>query len=241
MSILKRKYILNPFKENKTDRRKFFRNSLGALFGVTIVLSSEELSAMKSNTGYIYIHEDGEVINNFKPSTGNLPYLGEIALFGFGAAPTGWNLCDGTLLNIAQNQALFSLLGISYGGDGITTFGLPDLRGRSIINSGQGPGLSNYIQGQKPGVERVTLDASQIPQHSHIFYVNSGVGSSSIPFFNFISSFAEGVRAFSSSSNGTLSSSSVNNAGGDQPHNNMQPYIVMNYCIAKQGLYPQQG
>jgi microcystin-dependent protein len=149
--------------------------------------------------------------------------------------PRGWALCNGQILPIAQNTALFSLLGTTYGGNGQTTFALPDLRGRVALSSGQGPGLSNYLLGQVGGDESVTLNVNQIPTHAHsIGGTNSG-STSSRPAGNVN---AQG-GAYSSTSDSPMQP--TGGAGGGQPHSNIQPYLCLNYCIALEGIFPSRN
>lgn len=177
------------------------------------------------------------------------PFIGQIQLFGFNFAPRGWAFCDGRLLSIAQNNALFALLGTMYGGDGQTTFGLPDLRGRVAIGMGQGPGLSNYTQGQLAGVEHVTLNINQIPAHNHLINVSNVDGTSNTASGNFLAtgnaiierSTKVPANIYGTSLNATMSPQAVALAGSGMPHENMQPYLVLNYCIALQGIFPSRN
>ncbi len=177
------------------------------------------------------------------------PFLGEIRLFGFNFAPRGWAHCDGQLLPIAQNSALFSLLGTIYGGDGRTTFALPDLRGRVPMHMGTGPGLSSHPIGQKSGNESVTLTETQIPSHSHTangtVQAVSGDGNNKGPAGNVPASLSR-ENAYSSDTPDTAMAAdgvnvTVNNTGGGQAHTNMQPYQVVNFCIALTGIYPSRN
>jgi microcystin-dependent protein len=240
MSLFNKKYLFDPLKDKSRDRRNFIMKSLTALFGITILSKAEDLFAMKSKTGFLYLKQNGEVINNYKPSAGDSPFLGEIGIFPFNFAPRYWEQCNGQLLSIAQNPTLFSLLGTYYGGDGNITFGLPDLRGRVPLCYGQGSGLSDYPIGEKIGAESVTLLSSQIPEHNHLVTVSNVVGSQLDPANNYISQFGEGVKTFSGTGDTTLSSTTLSNAGGNQAHTNIQPYLTLNYCIALQGLFPSQ-
>jgi microcystin-dependent protein len=243
MRLFNKKYIINPLhNKNKEDRRNFIIKSLTALFGVAILTRAEELMAIKSRTGFIYVKQNGEIINHYKPSVNPEPYLSEIGMAAFNFAPTGgWMRCNGQILSIAQNTALFSLLGTYYGGNGQTTFALPDLRGRAPMHHGQGPGLSNYAQGTALGSETVSLAVSELPAHTHTLSGNSGAGTTSDPTSNFIAAYAEGINGFSDTANATLNSAAVSNTGGSQGHTNMQPFLVINYCIATQGIFPSQG
>lgn len=166
------------------------------------------------------------------------PFIGEICLFPYNFAPRGWALCNGQILPIAQNTALFSLLGTTYGGNGQTTFGLPDLRGRVPISSGQGLGLANRALGEAAGTESVTLTASQVPTHNHQVAVNATDATTSRPNGN----YAATGGSYNSATDGTsLNSAAVSNSGGSQPHDNMPPYLTLNYCIALDGIYPSRS
>jgi len=178
------------------------------------------------------------------------PTLAEIRMFGGNFAPRGWALCDGQLLSINSNPALFSLLGTIYGGDGRTTFALPDLRGRVPIHPGTGPGLSTHPQGQKSGSEYNILNVTQMPQHNHTATVTvarpaSGEeGNSELPAGNVPATVEEGMP-YATASDGTMAEApatmTVANNGGSQSVNNIQPYTVVNYIIALQGLFPSRS
>jgi microcystin-dependent protein len=176
------------------------------------------------------------------------PILGQIQAFGFNFAPRGWAACDGQLLPINQNQALFSLLGTIYGGDGITTFALPDLRGRSPMHIGHGPGLSSRSIGQRSGQEQVTLNILEIPSHNHVasgtVKANNQPGDEDSPEDNFSAAHA-GDENYSAAANATMAAGglavTVGNNGGNQPHTNLQPYLVINWCIALQGIFPSRN
>jgi len=164
------------------------------------------------------------------------PFLGEITLFGFNFAPRGWALCSGQLLPINQNDALFSILGTTYGGNGTTSFALPDLRGRTPIHGGTGPGLSNYVLGQQGGTENVTLLSSQMPSHQHTASASSGAPAVASPA---AAAWASGgSSAYQASANTIMSANAFANAGGNQAHNNQQPSLALNYCIALFGIFP---
>jgi microcystin-dependent protein len=171
------------------------------------------------------------------------PFLGEIRVLGFQFTPRGWAGCDGQLLSIAQNSALFSLLGTTYGGDGRTTFALPDLRGRTPIHQGQGQGLSPYSMGQNGGSESHTLTANEMPQHSHALAATNAGGNQQSPQGTFIATDAAGNTAGFSSSAPTVAMhpASITATGGSQPHNNLQPYLTVNFCIALQGIFPSRN
>ena len=167
------------------------------------------------------------------------PFIGQIMMFGGNFAPRGWAFCDGQLLPISQNTALFSLLGTTYGGDGRTTFALPDLRGRTPIHSGHGPGLSDYRQGSKGGQETVTLTVNQMPSHNHVVKANLDEGTSDEVENNYLSNSS--TPLYSSSADGNLNTSSVVHTGGGQAHSNMQPYLAIQYVIALQGIFPSRS
>ncbi|MDP9118556.1 MAG: tail fiber protein [Actinomycetota bacterium] len=168
------------------------------------------------------------------------PFLGELRLFGFNFAPLGWAFCSGQLLPIDQNTALFSLLGTQYGGNGQTTFALPDLRGRVPISMGQGPGLSNYDIGEASGTETVTLNATQMPAHTHGVIANGGPASTGRPD-NAVPARAPSNVYASAPSGTAMNAGMISSSGGNQPHNNLQPFLVLNWCIALQGIYPSRN
>ena len=175
------------------------------------------------------------------------PFLGQILLVGFNFAPVGWAICDGSILSISQNTALFSLLGTTYGGDGVNTFALPDLRSRVPVGAGQGKGLSVYTIGQQSGEETVTLLASQMPAHNHTINAdNATTNGAATPANNYIAAGTSSGRATNDFSTAvaaaaTLNGNSVSHAGGNQPHDNIQPVLAMNYIIATQGIYPSRS
>lgn len=172
------------------------------------------------------------------------PYLGEIRLFAGNFAPVGWNLCDGTALSIAQNDALFNLLGTTYGGDGINTFNLPDLRGRVPVGQGTGPGLSPRIVGQQYGTETVTLTTQQMPSHNHSFNVCTGAASTPNPanaLFSNTGSDNLYVDNPAAPALKVLGRQAVMNYGANSPHNNIMRSVGMNYIICLEGIYPSQG
>ena len=169
------------------------------------------------------------------------PFIGQLALVPYNFAPKGWALCNGQILSIAQNTALFSLLGTTYGGNGTTTFALPDLRGRVPISSGQGPGLSNYALGQTGGAETQTLTLGQIPAHTHALIADTSVGTSERPNGAIPARDAAGVPHYGTHPTGTMSSSGIQSSGGSQPHDTMQPYVTLNWIIALQGVFPSQN
>lgn len=177
------------------------------------------------------------------------PFLGEIRMVGFNFAPRGWALCDGQLLAISQYTALFSLLATTYGGDGRSTFGLPDLRGRVPVHMGQSPGLSTYILGEKSGAENVALALNEMPQHSHDINVHNQPANQTDPSGNIISVVNDGsgrtpnlYPAYSNAApTGKMASSALGTTGASQPHSNMQPFLVVNFVIALEGIFPSRN
>ena len=163
------------------------------------------------------------------------PFMSEVKICAFNFAPQGWAFCNGQFLPINQNQALFSLLGTMYGGNGQTTFALPDLRGRASIHIGAG-----FIQGQAGGQEFHTLTQSEMPTHIHFMSAVTEVGNTAAPSGNWLArSATEPYRAFSNPT--TLEPGSITNYGGSQPHENRQPFLVLNFIIALQGMFPSRN
>jgi microcystin-dependent protein len=170
------------------------------------------------------------------PSFSSEPFLGEIMMVGFNFAPRGWTFCDGQLLPINQNQALYSLLGTVYGGDGRVTFAVPDLRGRMAMHRGNG-----YIQGARGGTETVTLTTAQIPAHRHVLKAQDDEGDTYRPGNNALA-YDQGDEQYSTSAPDVgMTSASIASAGGGQAHENMPPFLVVNHCIALQGLFPNRN
>lgn len=170
------------------------------------------------------------------------PYIGEIRMFAGNFAPRGWSYCDGQLLAVSQNDALFSLLGTVYGGDGRTTFGLPDLRGRIPIHQGTGPGLSERRIGAKAGAEQVTLTTNQLPSHTHALTGNTQAGSEGSPDQAMPAQSTVGVyiRSPQPASVKPLKSDSLTNTGSSQPHSNLMQTLAIHYIIALVGIYPSR-
>ena len=167
------------------------------------------------------------------------PFVAEIRIFACNFAPTGWAFCNGQLLPISQNTALFSLLGTTYGGDGKSTFGLPAMQGNAPMHPGQGPGLSAHFLGEADGVETVTLLQSEIPSHNHLLTADLvDVADTNVPSPNASFALSSGGTLYQAASNVQLSPSALAQVGGSQPHNNMQPYVTLNFCIALQGVFP---
>ena len=180
------------------------------------------------------------------------PTLGEILMFGGNFAPRNWALCDGSILAIAQYQALFSILGTTYGGDGRTTFALPDLRGRLPMHKGNGPGLSNYSLGQKGGTETNTLTVNQLPPHNHSasasFNVHNGEGDETTPGDGSLAIAPDTAQIYSADGptpnaflNDNTLEVNINNTGNNTPVNNVQPFQALNFIICISGLFPSRN
>ena len=171
--------------------------------------------------------------------------LGEIRMFAGNFAPRGWALCNGALLAISQNDALFALLGTTYGGDGQSTFALPDLRGRVPMHNGQGPGLSSYTEGETVGVESVTLLVAQMGAHNHNLRMqcNGDAGSATLATpVNAYPGQTEGGTPYANKTNAAMGSGGGGGiAGGGQPHENVQPYLAVNFIIAVEGIFPSRN
>lgn len=166
------------------------------------------------------------------------PFVAEIRIFPFNFAPKGWAWCDGQLLPLSQNTALFSLIGTTYGGNGKSNFALPDLQGRAPMQPGQGPGLSLHDLGETGGSETVTLLESEMPSHSHTLRASDERGDATSPKNNFLGT---GTDMYLPAQNlVAMAAPSLPPAGGDAPHNNMMPYLTFYFCIALQGVYPQR-
>jgi len=169
------------------------------------------------------------------------PYIGEIRMFGGNFAPRSWALCQGQVLSISQNTALYSLIGTTYGGDGVNTFALPDLRGRVSVHQGQLSGGSNYVLGQPIGVESVTLIGNQIPQHTHTPPAcSSATGGSDNPAGNYWAGSNTALYSLAASDS-TMNAGAIGFTGGNQPHDNMLPFQVVNFIIALEGIYPSRN
>lgn len=173
------------------------------------------------------------------------PFVSEIRIFGCNFAPNGWAQCAGQVIAISSNTALFSLIGITYGGNGTTTFGLPNLQGQAAIGQGQGPGLSTYVIGQPVGTEMVTLQSGQAGPHTHAVDCFNAEGTDNSPNNTLLATSGTDSRGnfVYTSSPGTtigMNPQQLGLTGGGAPHNNMSPYLTLNYCIALQGVFPQR-
>ncbi|MGH9891014.1 MAG: phage tail protein [bacterium] len=168
------------------------------------------------------------------------PYIGEIKLVGFNFPPVGWALCDGQLLSIAQNDALFALIGTTYGGDGQTTFALPDFRSRIPIHQGTGSSGTTYTIGENGGTETVTLTVNQLPAHTHPAKAQSGAGNQAGPGGNVWASSS--LNQYNpSAADSDMNALAITSSGGNQPHDNMMPFLAINFIIALEGIFPAQG
>lgn len=161
------------------------------------------------------------------------PFLSEIRIMSFEFAPKGWALCNGQLLPINQNQALFSLLGTTFGGDGRVNFALPDLRGRSPIHVGSG-----HTLGERGGEQAHTLSIAEIPTHTHVLNSSSGTANAAAPTVNFLGKETQEDIYRAAENLGAMGPSSITNTGGSQAHLNMQPFLTLSFCIALQGIFP---
>ncbi|MCW3849577.1 tail fiber protein [Sphingomonas sp. LB-2] len=174
------------------------------------------------------------------------PYIGEIRVFPWDWSVRGWALAQGQALSIAQNQALFSLLGTTYGGNGVTTFCLPDLRSCVAVGIGQLAGGSNYVWGERTGAETVTLNVNQLPQHIHLWKAVTTAGNSTVPLSAYLATVnqtnAGNIPGYvAPAGNGVVLGTTIGNQGGGQPHTNIQPYTCLNYSIALQGIFPSRN
>ena len=168
------------------------------------------------------------------------PFVGEIRMFGFNFAPQGWAQCNGQLLPIDQNPALFDLLGTTYGGDGRITFALPDMRSRVPVGQGQGPGLSSYAEGQAGGAETVTLAATQMPGHTHPVKASRNPAGSGQPEGRALARSADRIYTAKPDTSTVMNADMLGDDGGSQPHDNIQPYLAVNFCIALNGIFPSR-
>ncbi len=168
------------------------------------------------------------------------PFVGEIRMFAGNFAPRSWAFCDGQLMAVSQNDALFSLLLTIFGGVGRTTFGLPDMRGRLSVHAGSGPGLSPRRLGAKGGAEHVTLTTNQLPSHSHDYHGSTAAGNTSAPAGKVLAGRAGNATYLESPATASMAANSVSNTGGSQSHTNTMPFLCVNYIIALFGIYPSR-
>jgi microcystin-dependent protein len=168
------------------------------------------------------------------------PYIGEIRMFGGNFAPAGWAFCDGSLIAISENDALFALIGTTYGGDGQSTFALPDLRSRVPVHMGTGPGLQSYQIGETGGVESVTLSIPQTPSHTHALAASTTTANSTTPQNNLLAQ-ADVDMYLADAPDINLNAQSVTPVGGNQPHDNMAPFVTISFIISLYGIFPTQN
>jgi len=172
------------------------------------------------------------------------PFIGEMQAFGFGFAPQSWAQCNGQILSIAQNTALFALLGTQFGGNGQTTFGLPDMQSRVPVHAGQSPSGENFFQGEQGGTETVALTLNTMPAHNHAFVGSSANGDTNVVAAGQALAAVTGANSFYSVDTPPLQPldmGSISSIGGNQPHTNIQPYLAINWCIALSGIFPSRG
>ena len=174
------------------------------------------------------------------------PFVGEIRLFGFPRVPTGWLACNGQLLPISNYEVLYTLIGTTYGGDGVNTFATPDLRGRIPLCQGQGNGLTNRALGERSGNETVTLLTTQLPQHTHTAYATSSTANANAPGTTVLPGTLSGTDTMytndvASASSFSLETTAVGSQGGSLPHDNTMPTLTASYCIAYEGVFPSQS
>jgi microcystin-dependent protein len=171
---------------------------------------------------------------------GSSPFVGEIMWVPYNFAPRGWALCNGQTLPISQNTALFSLLGTQYGGNGQTTFALPNAQGSVLINAGQSPGMNSYVQGETGGAENVTLTQTEMPRHTHAVQASNQVADQASPNGNILAQSSSG-SLYGTSPTANMAAGAVSLVGGGLPHNNMMPYTTLNCIIALQGVFPPRN
>ena len=169
------------------------------------------------------------------------PYVGEIKMFAGNFAPEGWSFCQGQVIAISENDTLFALIGTTYGGDGQSTFALPDLRSRVPIHQGQGPGLSNYTLAQSGGAESVTLTVNQVPAHTHAMRASIGLANTTNPANAIIGASTAVTAFFGDPPTQNMNTAAISSVGGSVPHNNIQPYLAFNFIISMFGVFPQQS
>lgn len=169
------------------------------------------------------------------------PFVGQILLVGFNFAPVNYLSCNGAIQSISQNPTLYQLIGTTYGGDGVNTFGLPDLRGRVTVHQGQGAGLGNYLMGQPGGVENVTLNSKQMAQHSHNLLANPGTANALNPSLGVFGGSGSHQFYSNQAPAAAMNTGMVGMTGGNGPHPNLQPFQVCNWIIAQYGVFPSQG
>jgi len=238
----RRKFLIDRQKkeEDGASRRGFIRKAIAGVFGAAILTKTDELYSKESKTGYIYVKGNGEVIENYHPQ-GTEPYLGEIDIFPYSYIPSHYSPCDGSLMQISENSWLFSLLGTTYGGDGVKTFALPDLRGRVPIHFGQGTGFNQITLGQSAGAESVVLTIDQLPPHSHFLNAANFEAKELSPSGNYFGMTESQSGYDSNYPNGQLNSSAISSTGGVAPVPLMNPFVCVQFGIATWGIMPFKG
>lgn len=220
-------------------RRGFLGRLVGAIAGGLLLAKIGSAFGQEKSSGRPAASQAGA--NGPLAALDGDPWLGEIALVPFNFAPVGWAFCNGQLLSIAQNAALFSLIGTTYGGNGTSNFALPNLQGRAPIHMGQGAGLTGRVIGESGGEETHTLSLAEIPAHRHSLMCDSTVGSSDSPANATPAKNAAGIPQYSTNPGTTMNAAAVGIAGGGSGHNNMPPFLVMNYIIALSGIFPSRS
>ena len=221
--------------DGSLGRRSFLTKAIGFLAGSTLIGGAAKVFAKASGQQLSSTSGAPKQVDFLNPA------IGQIIMFAGNYAPTGWALCDGSLLSIQQYTALFSILGTTYGGNGTSNFGLPDLRGRVPIGFGQGAGLTSRALGEMGGEEAHTLAVGEIPSHSHPVNVDASAGTSATPVNNLPAVNSEGIQHYGSVASGAMDAGAIGNTGGSQAHNNMQPYLAINYVIALTGIFPARS
>lgn len=217
-------------EEKKIARLRFLKKALAVFAGLSILPGVTKASVKRDPQTKTQSSSGGKnVLSEY-------PFIGEIQMVAFDYAPQGWLFCNGQLLSISQYAPLFAVLGTTYGGNGTTNFALPDLRGRVPIHQGYSPGLSNYALGESGGSESVTLTVNQIPSHNHNIQVSSSVGTTDTPSSAYLAKNSEGVKQFAASADTTAQPTT--STGLTQAHSNVQPFCVINYIIATDGIFP---
>jgi microcystin-dependent protein len=227
--------VASEQKEAKSGRRSFLTKAVALLAGTTLFGGLFRSSAVAATNGA-------------SPANGGLkqvdfanPAIGQILMFAGNYAPTGWAFCDGSLMSIPQYSALFSVLGTTYGGDGISNFALPDLRGRVPLGFGAAAGMPAYNLGQSGGETAHKLTVSEMPAHSHAANADTSNGTSDSPVGNVPAVNSEGIMHYGSTVNGQMNTAAIGSTGGGQPHNIMQPYLAINFIISLQGVFPARS
>ena len=221
-----------------SGRRRFFRRAGAVAIGTGLLMPEVARAATRDITPGTVVDAAGRPIRN---PQGNQPYVGEIMLFGGNFAVRQWANCDGQLLAVSSNDALFSILGTTYGGDGRTTFGVPDLRGRTPVNAGAGPGLQPVAMGQKYGAETLTLTSATMPSHAHTLPVLNAPGDQRTPSGNILAGDATNDTIYAAPSRANAHLAPTQASGGGQPINVLDPSLVISIQVAIQGLFPSRN